>query len=640
MAIEDLERKLYQEGNDEIRERNKPANFPVSPRDNEGRETGWREDQTEHAGRRKIEESEEQFSSGWSKYPIKKIIIWAIVLVSIATIVIVSYLLYQAFALSGLGLTSKYPDQVLLGTPFDFAVNYSNNSASILKNTKISVTLPTEFSFVGEAGSKRVAVKDVGDVGVGTIGQEIFRVIATSGGQSSKRITVGLDYNSSTFGPRFHKELWNDIFIGDSAASLDLTAPDKVLSGETFELHIPYKNISPGDFTDVQLTLDLPINFTIKTSSSKPDIGTTWRLGDLKAGSSDELVVKGSVTAPANSFFDVKATLTSSVNGSRYTVAEKSKSIAVSASPLSISITLNNGTDYITRAGDTLPYVISYTNNTDIGFSDVVIMAQLRGEMFDMRSLETGGGFNSVINTISWNASNDSALKVLNPGASGKVEFRINTLADYPIKRFNDKNFTLKVAAQIESPTVPSYLSAERTVGVDNLETKISGAVTLSTKILFRDAASGILNKGGLPLKVNMKTQFTVHWILKNFTTDVKDVEIHSALSPGVTATGVVKSNGETKPEYNDRTSEIVWKIPKIDAGRGVLGEPLEAIFQIEVQPSITSIGNFMPLIRETSLKATDIFTGEILSPPVYLEINSQLSDDPTVNSNDGMVTK
>lgn len=640
MAIEDLERKLYQEENGEILARNKHDNFPVSPRNSERQETGWRQNSSERAGGWKIEELGERFSPGRSKYPVKKIIIWSVVLVSIITVAIVSYLIYQTLALSGIGLAGKYPDQVLLGTPFDFAVNYSNNSASVLKNAKISVTLPAEFSFVGEAGSKRVAVKEVGDVGVGTIGQEVFHIIATSGGQSSKRVTIGLDYNSSAFGPRFHKGAESDIFIGDSAASLDLTAPDKVLSGETFEFHIPYKNISPGDFTDVQLVLDLPISFALKTSSSKPDIGTTWRLGDLKAGSSDELVIKGSVTAPANSFFDVKATLTSSVNGSRYTVAEKSKSIAVSASPLAVLIALNNGTDYAAKAGETLDYVISYNNNTDIGFRDVIITAQLRGEMFDMKSLETGGGFNSLTNTIFWNASNEPALKVLNPGTAGKIEFRVRTLADYPIKRFNDKNFTLKVAAQIESPTVPSFLAADKTVGVDNLETKVSGAVALSTKILFRDAASGILNKGGLPLKANTKTQFTVHWILKNFATDVKDVEIRSALSPGVTATGVVKSNGETKPEYNDRTSEIIWKIPKIDAGRGVLGEPLEAIFQIEVQPSITSIGNFMPLIGATSLEATDIFTGATLFPPVYPEINSQLSDDPTVNPNDGMVVQ
>ncbi|MDP3956599.1 MAG: hypothetical protein Q8P97_01210, partial [bacterium] len=574
-----------------------------------------------------------------NKYTAKKIIWWVAAFVGIITLTVIGYLIYQVLTLSGIGLNGKYPDQILLGDPFDFIVEYSNNSASVLSGAQLSVTLPNEFSFINEDNSKRTLTKDVGNIGVGTIASSSFRVIAASGSQTSKRLTIGLDYGSSVVGPRFHKETVSDVFIGDSAASLDLTAPDKVLSGEVFELRISYKNVSPHDFKDVQLSLGLPANFTLKTSSVKPDKGLTWQFGDLKAGSSDELVIQGTMLAPANSFFDVKATLSSDISGSRHAITEKSKSIAVSASPLAISVALNGTTDYVAKASDSLLYDIAYTNNTDVGFRDVIITAQLAGAMFDLTQLTTQGGFNSLARTLTWDASNDPALRVLQPGASGKVSFQIPTLPNYPISRFNDKNFTLKIDAQIESPTVPSFISADKTLSIDQLETKIKGAVAVRTSVLFRDAASGILNKGQLPFKIDTPVQLTAHWFVTNYATDVSDVEVTGVLQSNVKATGVIKSNTDTKPEYNERTGEMSWKIPKIESGRGVLNAPLEAIFQIEVQPPLTAIGSFMPLIGETNIEASDIFTGlDLIGTSAAVTTNMQ--DDPTVQPGERQVVQ
>ena len=638
MPIEDLERKLYKENDPDIEARNRRETLPIKlgSKADEAAQTSWGVKEAEGAGSWPVEAWWQRLNLN-NKYNLKKVLLWGAAVVGIITLTVIGYLIYQVLTLSGIGLNGKYPDQILVGAPFDFIVEYSNNSASVLKDAQLSVTLPDELSFINEGNSKRTLTKDIGDTGVGTINRETWRVIATSGSQTSKRLIVGLDYGSPVLGPRFHKEAVSDVFIGDSAASLDLTAPDKILSGEAFELRIPYKNISPNDFTDVQLTLALPASFTLKTSSVKPDVGTTWQFGDLRAGSSDELIVQGTVLAPANSFFDVKAVLSSGINGARYTITEKSKSIAVSASPLAISVALNGATDYVAKAGDSLAYDVTYTNNTDIGFRDVIITAQLAGAMFDLVQLIREGGFNSLTRTLTWDASNVPALRVLAPGASGKVNFRIPTFLTYPISRFNDKNFTLKIKAQIESPTVPSFLSADKTLSIDQLETKVMGAVSVRTSVLFRDAASGILNKGQLPFKVDTPVQLTVHWLLTNYATDVSGVEVRGVLQSNVKGTGLIKSNTDTKPEYNERTGEMLWKIPKIDSGRGVLNAPMEAIFQIEVQPPLTAVSSFMPIISETRVGATDIFTGlELIGTSPAVTTN--MLDDPSVSPNDRQV--
>lgn len=667
MAIEDLERELYKKDSPAIDKRNamatkgklRPRIDPIRSRkglerfsasngvgEEEG--TAWQEDMKEPMRGVQIRAVDaDTFSrENKSRFSVKKILLWGVVVVSLGTIAIVSYLIYQALTLSGVTLEGRFPERILLGTPFDFKVHYSNNSGSVLRGAKITVALPVEFSFVNKDASKRIIEKGIGDVGVGTIGEETFSIIATAGAESSKLVTVGLDYSSSALGSRFHKDAESDVFVGESAASLDLTAPDKVLSGETFEIRIPYKNISSGDFTDVELSLEVPQNFVLKTSSSKPDPDTKpgtaaiWELGDLKAGSSDELIVQGSVTAPPGSFFDIGVALTSSVNGSRYTVAEKSKSIGLSASPLAISMVVNNQTDYVAKAGERLTYSIIYTNNTDVGFRDVIISAKLTGEMFDFTTISTQGGFNSLSNTVTWDASNVPDLKVLSPGASSTVYFQVSLMANYPIKRFNDKNFMLKVDARINSPTVPTLISAEKTESLASLETKISGAVTLQTLLLFKDAASGVLNKGTLPLRVNVPTQFTLHWSIKNYATAVSNLEVRAFLRPGVRATGVMQSNVDTKPEYNDRTGEISWKIPKVEAGQGLLSAPLEAIFQIEAVPPITLVGRYMPLLGDATLEAADLFTGTKLSLSNIPEVTSQFHDDPSLGEGDGKVVQ
>jgi len=138
-------------------------------------------------------------------------------------------------------------------------------------------------------------------------------------------------------------------------------------------------------------------------------------------------------------------------------------------------------------------------------------------------------------------------------------------------------------------------------------------------------------------MKVGQPTDFTIHWLIHNYSTDVSSVQVKAFLGGNVKMTAMVKSNSATMPIYNDRTQEVVWTIDRISATRGVLNAPLEAIFQIEATPSINQAGAAMDLVGETSLTATDEFTGEALSSKA-LKINSAGLSDPTVTQQQGIV--
>ena len=130
--------------------------------------------------------------------------------------------------------------------------------------------------------------------------------------------------------------------------------------------------------------------------------------------------------------------------------------------------------------------------------------------------------FNSRDNTIIWNAASSPELRLIDPGVSGIIEFEIQLKPNYTIKKINDKNFVLKVDAEISSPTVPYYVAAEKTIGLAFSEIKVGGAVSIESLVYFRDPSSNILNQGSLPPKVNKPINFTIHWVIKNFATDIK----------------------------------------------------------------------------------------------------------------------
>jgi hypothetical protein len=272
-----------------------------------------------------------------------------------------------------------------------------------------------------------------------------------------------------------------------------------------------------------------------------------------------------------------------------------------------------------------------------VDLRDVVITAELLGTMFDIPTLSSDGFFNSINNTITWNASNKSELSLIPAGETGEAVFSVMIKGSYPIYRLSDKNFVLKVKGKIESPTVPEGVGADKTTAMAENQVKVRGKIGVESKVLFRDSMSGVVNEGAWPPKVDEKTEFTVHWILTNYATDIKDVSIKSFLNPGVKWKGNIKGNTTTLPEYNERTQEIIWNVGNVAATKGVIGEPIEAVFQIEATPSVLSIQNYIPLVGRTEAEAEDSFTGISLTAEDE-GATTRLADDPMIKEGEGRV--
>lgn len=635
MALEDIEKELYKkEESEELKRRGLLKNENAREREEERQAPlRWKTEQAQKKELPVIEYRgpEPQTWRSW--------ILFGSFGALTALAAVSGYFIYQALTVKDIALTMQAPREAQLGRPFELQVGFANQSGQILKDAAVVLSLPDGVSFLGAPLDQRNETRSVGSIGIGSMSAETFSLIALKDAQSVKKIHAALSYQGLAGRSRFERNEDFELAVGTPAVAFDLRVPEKIFSGEEFETLVSYRNASDIDFSGLELRVDLPPAFAFKSSTVKPDVGTTvWRVGSLLKGSEGEFAIRGVLVGPEKSFFEVKLTLTAAFLGKTYIINTTAASIAIASSPLALTVLANGSADAVARPGDSLRYELRFTNNTDVGLRDVVIQAKLVGELYDFETLNAPQlFFNSLTNTLTWNAANAPQLRVLQAGASGAVEFAVRLRPDYPIKRVNDKDFTLKLAARIESPTVPSFIGAEKTIGLSDLVIKIAGQTTIDTRVFFRDAVSGFVNKGPLPPRVNTPTNFTAHWMITNYATDVENVTVRAFLLSGVRWTGKVKSTINAVPTFNERTQEVIWAIDRIPATRGVLGLPIEAVFQIEATPSINQIGNYLPLISETELRATDTFVdAEIVSTD--RAASTALPDDVTVGQQEGIV--
>jgi uncharacterized repeat protein (TIGR01451 family) len=533
------------------------------------------------------------------------------------------------------------PDQVYVGDPFTFSVLLSNNSQSIIRNANIELVLPDGFYFVGQSSDTRAMPESVGDINIGdVVPKQDFHIISTGQQNSVGRIVVKVIYQSDSTGKtQFETDNSADVINGSPALGINFILPQNVFSGQSFPMVINYKNNTSHDIPNATLQLSYPSTFIFLTSTLAPILsnGNSWNIGTVKAFQTGSITITGILSGPSNTSYPFSGSISSNISGSNYTFDNESANVSIAQSPLSISISLNNTSTYIGSLGDYLGYTLTYQNNSNIALQNVVIQAILQGNMYDFSNFTSNGSLNSLTNTVTWSQANDSDLALLNPGQSGSVQMGLNIKKSFPTN--GGKNYKLKVQATITSPTIPQNTSASSTIGMASLQNKIGGLINITSNGYRNDLGSGITNNGPYPPQVNQQTQYTIHWKITNYSTDVSNVTVSAYLQPGSVWTGQVKSNINILPTYDSTTGLVTWVIPGLSAGVGVNSPQAEAVFQIANTPSVNQVGQQVTLIGQTNLTALDTFTGQQLQSSAD-QVTSYLGNDSSVSNYSGIVVQ
>ena len=442
-----------------------------------------------------------------------------------------------------------------------------------------------------------------------------------------KKAKANLTYSPSNLSSVFRKNVEASITISKASISLALSAPPSVLSGQRVQVSLDLRNETENDFENLQVMFSYPDGFVFKKATPSPNEGNNlFSLTSLKPGDGKRIAVEGDISGFEKEGKRFTAVLRKKF-GDRYFDIQKVQALLTVSTPLlATDVLVNDSKDYIARAGDTLRYKIRFANSSNNNFSALELIAKLEGQMFDFASLKTDGFFDQNSKTILWNAAVNPLLANLAPNQDGDVSFEINLKQDFP-KVFG-KNYSLKVSSLIQTMSVPPDFNLDKISASADLITKIKSKNEFTSKAFYNDSVFS--NSGPVPPRVSQKTTYTIHWKIVNEGNDLTSVRIVSSLLPGICWEDKFKvTPTQSDLDYNPSTGQVVWTIPTVPAGTGVVSTVFEAVFQVGLTPSINQKNQAPEIIKETILEATDNFTKEKinLSQP---SINTQtISDSP-----------
>lgn len=619
MSLEDLEKELY--SGREVKERIADSE---SPHKNSSQQAP---PYTTESPWSMLSSSETDAPSGAGFGWYWKVAFAALIFILIGLAGLASFYLYQYFTTKDVSLTVLAPEEVSVGVPFAVSVTLENLSGKTLQDPRISLALPDGVVYLDDS-AKRVVSLDLDPLAPAEIARRDFSFVIVGSPLSTYRLEniFSYRYDSSNLSSTFNKKKTVELLARDPIITLELSAPDKVLSGEDFELNVLYEYTGQETLSNARIALFLPRDLRI--INSDPVIGSDGviTLTSLAPGERGAISLSATIQGKPYSFFSVDAVAQISLGSFMYDITKKSASISLSPSPLSLAIALSSGST-TTYPGEILSYQLTFSNNADINLSDVVLSATLVGDLFDVSSVQSDGHFNDTNKTITWTAVNNNLLKELRARESGSVSFRVRVKKTLPSNQLSDKNFSVRVLGEIVSPTVPYSVIAKKTIATADIETFIGGQINFAQQAYFNESSVDIDNNGILPPRVGFPTEYTIHWTISALSTDWESTRIRAFLGPGVLWTGKVKTNAKTAPTYNERTQEIIWDVGQVYAGRGSVDPSLYAIFQVSIRPSVNQVGDAVILVNSPTLSAYDTFIAQSVTRSLRAISIRDLSD-------------
>src|SRR3989338_1782780 len=572
-------------------------------------------------------------------YNYNKLLKWLVLLALL--LAIVSFLSFWfgslSFSEAGVKLEIEGPNQVTVGDEVVYKLKYSNTTKLDLDNMRFKFTYP-EGSVVlkdGKVAKELTETFTIERLSPGQKEEKEFKAFLVGDRGNIKTAKVELSYGAGDLRTAFEKTTSISTTIIGLPISLTLSAPPNSVPNQAINYVLDYRNETSDDIYDLRFEFDYPDGFSVQRSTPAPNVGNyVWLVPVLKKGNGGRISITGLLSGKEGETKNVSVVLKRKI-GEQYVDYEKAETSSVIASSLlNTEILVNESSDYSAFAGDDLNYVIKYFNNSNYNLIGVNLTVKLEGEMYDISSLDTKGGYYDNSNgTILWNASTVSDFSNLAPNKRGQITFRIKLKNSIPSGATGSKNLFVRASARLSTPNVPSSVGGDEIVAQSSLVTKISTQPTLKQIVYYSDPAFG--SAGPLPPEVGKETSFTVHWQITNPGNDMSGVKITGVLPAGVNWKSVVSvGSGQPEPIFNTNTSEVVWNLGVLPQGVGVIGAKYEASFQVTIKPSINQKGSTILLIKDSKLSGVDTFTKQNIIVPVLDITTNDLVDRP----NEGQV--
>ncbi len=543
----------------------------------------------------------------------QRILKWLILVAAGLFVVTVGSLWWggNSFSDKDVALTIDGPDRATSGDEITYTVKWRNDTRVALSEMSFRIFYP-EGSIVlkdGQPTNPESEGFQIDTLNPGESGEREFKLFLVGDKGAIKNLRVHLIFKAGTLRSAFEKDVTIATTITDLPVTLALVAPPSAVPGQPIQYILDARNDSDVDLADLKVVFKYPDGFVVQQMKPQPDTGNTeWLLDTLRSGQATRITVTGVLSGNERETKNVEVVLQQKLNG-QYVDYVRAEAFTMLSSPLlSVRVATSEGRDYVSFAGDTLRYTVTYGNTSQFTLSGLNLNIKLEGDMYDFSRIRADRGFfDDSTKTLRYDSSGVPNFSSLRPGQTGSVFFTIPLKAGFGSQMGGANNFFVKATARLSTSNVPSGVDGDEVFSLDSLITKISTQPNLSQAILYDDGAGS----GPLPPQVGQKTTFTVRWQLTNPGNDIRDAKVTATLPPGVTFEDAVSATNGTPPTV--KSSVVTWAVGTLPFGTGNGTARYEARFRISITPSTNQQGSNPALVAGATLTGTDSFTGQAI---------------------------
>lgn len=598
MALEELEKRLYQPGAD-----TKPAapDSPLRPQQKVDAPTAWAQ-RGPYRPPEPVVTPERTRSLLW----------WALGIIGVL-LVVVGGLIYYLFSRSEVNVSRavtmriEYPSDVGSGETTIWKVVYENTSAVPVESAELTFDFPKGTLSPLDIGKPQANYR--GKVGIGTIapgekGEKEFSGVLFGEVGSKLNGKATLEFRPQNSSARFESSATYEVNIVRSQLQVVIEAPDELQGNIESNITIRVTSNSNIAYENLMLGVEIPSGFTlVRARPSAIEEKNVWSIGNLQPNEEREIVLTGKfaddLVDPQT--FRVRVGLRERFSDAWTVFSETTKTLAVSEPFLFVQHRLENIEGTIVRPGDTITVNVYYKNNLSMKVTNASIETVLDGAALDLARMRSVDGTLSG-NTIRWIASRTPQLSAIEPGEEGRVSFAIPIKRPIPVNSASDRDITVTFRSKIyANQSIPGSTAP--------LEHNTSLTLKVATAVTFQQSAANVAGGGPYPPKVGEATTYKVTWQLLSQTSDVRNIVVEASLPTYVQWKGIVTPDGEDV-RFDPTSGRVTWNLALLQAGTGVLRPPKTVTFQVGVTPPATSINKEAEVISGATLIGKDSFTG------------------------------
>lgn len=571
----------------------------------------------------------------------------------IAIVSIIGFLVYSYFQIfmknknsfdqANTILKIEGPETREIGDNAEIVVSYKNNNKANLKNAVLVLNFSgsgfeelKDNSGFGKVNNSSITWT-IGDIAAGF--ESSLKVSSKITDVAANKIVATLDYDPDNFSSHFSSKKDFNFTVNPAKISLSLYAPRETVMDQEIKYVLTYTNATAVNFDSLKIKFNYPSGFSFSFANPPANNEGVWDVSGFSRASSGQIEITGRLGGNGGETKTAGVVLEQKNKDGGYAFNNNATAdTKIISSPFSIVEIINEKENYSASNGETLNYKIKFRNLDKVNYNNLVVSAVLSGDAADYTALEAlGATVDKQLHSVTWDSRSKPVLLNFKPEEEIELSFSVKVQSALPIIDGSSKNFIVKSMINIKNGNIFDADGANKVIVSSAFDTKINSSAMLFTRGFFND--NDLLKTSGpIPPKVGQTTVYNIHWQVLNSSNKIKNAKITGILPANVKWTGSVFPQ-DAKVFYNINTRTIIWEAGDIEAGTGITSPLKEILFQVSVTPGADDVGNYLVLIDQNSLSATDEFTLSDIS--VNSDgITTRLPDDLSIGPDEGKVAE